>query len=163
MILSVCFLFSPSQLCQLLEKHRNELGGRLEHFPQLRASLKMCPFRGTQLPEQSRKDASLRHLISEAEALYMSSFSNQTKPGNISSVAKAQREQAMCELEVARDGGAATWVNLLTTWQLGVVVGVGAIVVAVLASLSSYPDATPVSAAVLVPLYRLSGMATLIA
>jgi hypothetical protein len=146
-----------------LKKHRKELGGRLERFPLLQAPLQTCPFWATELSEPSREEASLRHLISEAEALYISSFFGEANRSNTSSAAKAQRKQAMRELEVARDGGAAAWVNLFATWRLGVVVGVVAIVAVVLAFLAALPNATPASPEVLVPLYRLSGMGTLFA
>jgi len=139
------------------------VGGRLQHFQLLEAPLKTCPFWSTELPEHSREDASLRQLISETEALYITSFTDQVKLDNTSSAAKAQRELAMREMEVARDGGAAAWANLFTTWQLGVVVGVVAIVAVVLGFLATYTDAASVSPAVLVPLYRLSGMSMLIA
>ena len=156
--------FSFLQLRKILKKHRKELGGRLERFPLLQAPLQTCPFWGTEPSEQSREEASLRHLISEAEALYISSFfGQQATRGNTSSAAKAQRKQAMRELEVARDGGAGAWVNLFTTWRLGVVVGVVAIVAVVLAFLAALPNATPASPEVLVPLYRLSGMGTFFA
>jgi hypothetical protein len=149
-------------LRKIFKKHRKELGGRLERFPLLTAHLKLCPFWGTEPSERSREGASLRHLISETEALYMSAFFGQANLGS-SSAAKAQRKQAMRELEVGRDGGAVAWVNLFTTWRLGVVVGVVAIVVVVLVFLAAFPNATPTSPDVLVPLYRLSGMGTLFA